>query len=109
MTTELLERFYVSDSPLTETAALCAPRWHDFSSVCSFADGERHLGHIVYDGSYWVAFDATHLNEARTGFAVLGTFPEVIRAKRAVEQSCGDSGRPVRARSSARAANPRRY
>jgi hypothetical protein len=89
MTTDLRKRFQTSDPAPVETAQLSAPRWCDSSSICSLADGERHLGHIVNAGGYWVAFDATHLNEAGTGFAVLGTFPELTRAKRAVAQSHG--------------------
>jgi hypothetical protein len=110
MTTELSERIQASDSTLietAETARLRAPRWHDSSSICVLADAERHLGHIVNAGDYWVAFDATHLNEAHTGFAVLGTFTEMTRAKRAVAQSYGGSGRASRATSSGRVATPR--
>jgi hypothetical protein len=92
MTTDLSKRFQTSDPAPVATAEarqLGVPRWYDTSSICSLADGERHLGHIVNAGDYWVAFDATHLNDARTGFAVLGTFPELTRAKRAVAHSHG--------------------
>lgn len=72
-----------------ETDLFQAPLWSDSPSGCSLVDAERHLGHIINAGEYWIAFDATHLNGTRTGFAVLGTFPEIGSAKRAVEESCG--------------------
>ncbi len=61
-------------------------KWSDSSAVCGFADAERHLGHIVKAGSYWLAYDATHLNETGTGFQLLGTSTDIDAAKRAVEQ-----------------------
>ncbi len=74
------------EAPATELPA--APRWSDSPSICSLTDTERHLGHIVNAGRYWIAFDATRFNGAHSGFAPLGTFPEIASAKRAVEQSC---------------------
>jgi hypothetical protein len=60
--------------------------WRDSGKVCAFADAERHLGHIVRAGSYWLAYDATHLNETGTGFRLLGTLLDINCAKQAVEQ-----------------------
>ena len=91
MMTEVNLHFQDSDSQLigsAEDEPRSAPRWSDSFAICSLADEERHLGHIVNAGDYWVAFDATHLNGEGTGFAVLGTFPEVTSAKCAVAKSC---------------------
>jgi hypothetical protein len=67
--------------------------WCDSSSVCSLADGERHLGHVVRAGNQWLAFDATHINNSGTGFRFLGCCATITAAKRAVEQifknNCG--------------------
>lgn len=67
--------------------------WCDSSSVCSFADGERHLGHVVRAGDYWFAFDATHTNDSGTCFRFLGCYASITAARRAVEQvfknNCG--------------------
>jgi DNA-binding CsgD family transcriptional regulator len=60
-------------------------RWRDSRSICCLVDAERHLGHIVRAGNYWLAFDATHLNERRTGFCPLGFSMNIAAAKRAVE------------------------
>jgi hypothetical protein len=62
------------------------PGWYDSSYICTLSDGERHLGHIVNTGE-WNAFDATCLNENRTGCKHLGYFPSVAAAKAAVEDS----------------------
>jgi hypothetical protein len=71
-----------------EIELLQVARWSDSHSICSLSDAERHLGQIVNAGDCWIAFDAIHLNEEGTGFAVLGTFPEMASAKRAVEEAC---------------------
>ncbi|MGA2715628.1 MAG: hypothetical protein ABSG41_21220 [Bryobacteraceae bacterium] len=60
--------------------------WRDSSYICTLSDGERHLGHIVNTG-HWNAFDATCLNEDRTGCKHLGLFLSVAAAKAAVEDS----------------------
>jgi len=69
------------------------PTWRDSSSVCSLADGERHLGHIVRAGNHWFGFDATHINDSGTGFRFLGCYPSITAARRAVDQvfknNCG--------------------
>jgi hypothetical protein len=56
-------------------------------NVCTFADSERHLGHIVKIESVWGAFNGTRLGENRIGFRVIGTFPDVDSAKISVEFS----------------------
>jgi hypothetical protein len=61
------------------------PVWRDSPSVCALADDQRHLGHIVRAGNRWLAFDATHVNEAGTGFRLLGCWMDIALAKCAVE------------------------
>jgi len=68
------------------TVQLYEGAWSDSSSVCSLADGERHLGHVVRAGKNRLAFDATHCNESGTGFLFLGCYASITGAKRAVEQ-----------------------
>ena len=60
--------------------------WCDSSSVCSLADDERHLGHVVRASDHWLAFDAAHINDSGTGFRFLGCYATITAAKRAVEQ-----------------------
>jgi hypothetical protein len=43
------------------------------------------LGHIVRVGNYWLAFDATHFNEAGTAFRFLGSCVNISSAKYVVE------------------------
>jgi hypothetical protein len=69
------------------------PGWRDSNNVCALSDGDRHLGHIVLKAGQWNAFDATHLNENRSGFRYLGTFPSLNLAKTAVEASVGPAGK----------------
>ena len=64
--------------------------WRDSRSFCCLADAERHLGHIVRAGSYWLAFDATRSNESGTWFRFLGVCEGISAAKRVVEL-----GRPM--------------
>jgi hypothetical protein len=72
---------------LNTTAHLLAGTWYDTTgSICSFADDERHLGHVLSALDQWVAFDATHGNKTGTGFCFLGCHASVAAAKRAVEQ-----------------------
>jgi hypothetical protein len=59
--------------------------WLDSGSICCLADAERHLGHIVKAGSYWLAFDATRSNESGTWFRFLGVCVGISAAKRVVE------------------------
>jgi hypothetical protein len=63
--------------------------------VCALSDSERHLGHILFDRNHWKAFDATHLDEPRTGFRYLGTFKTVVSAKAAVEESVAALRAPI--------------
>jgi hypothetical protein len=71
------------------------PGWVHSSSICTLSDGERHLGHAIFNTRYWNAFDATQLNDARTGFKYLGAFQSLIAAKGAVENSVAfDRNRP---------------
>jgi len=68
------------------TAQLHAATWRDSGSICSLADAERHLGHIIRAGDCWLAFDATHVNDTGTGFRLLGCCANIDAAKHAVEQ-----------------------
>ena len=70
-------------------AQLRAATWRDSGSICSLADAERHLGHIIRAGEYWLAFDATHVNDTGTGFRLLGSSTSITAAKHAVEQVLG--------------------
>ena len=56
--------------------------------VCAFADSERHLGHILKLESGWLACDATRLGESGIGFWIIGVFPDIESATRAVELAC---------------------
>jgi hypothetical protein len=67
--------------------------WQQKGDVCTLADGDRHLGHIVNLG-VWHAFDAIHLNESGDGFKSVGLFATIDLAKAAVEQSIAQSARP---------------
>ena len=69
------------------------PGWRDSRHVCALSDGDRHLGHIILIAGQWIYFDATHLNDARTGFRHLGNFPSITVAKAAVEGSCAKDAR----------------
>jgi len=60
--------------------------WKRSEHVCAFADGERHLGHVIKTAQ-WNAFDATHLNETSGGFKYLGAFGDPVAAMHAVELS----------------------
>ena len=70
----------------SEDAMTGMPVWRDAEDFCTLADGERHLGHIVYTGE-WEAFDAIHPNDSGNGFRELGAFPTVFLAKMAVVQA----------------------
>ena len=74
----------------SESAMMGMPVWCDAEDFCTLADGDRHLGHIVYTGE-WEAFDAIHPSESGNGFKELGTFPSVVLAKMAVEQAVSGS------------------
>jgi hypothetical protein len=60
--------------------------WRNSRFICALADADRHLGHLIKTEK-WHAYDATHLNEASTGFKYLGAFVSVAAAKRAVESA----------------------
>jgi hypothetical protein len=64
-----------------------APAWRDSYSICALADSERHLGHAVRVGEYWIAYDAIHFNPANDGFRIIGTFGSIEDAKEAIESS----------------------
>lgn len=84
----------------SESGMTGMPVWCDAEDFCSLADGERHLGHIVYTGE-WEAFDAIHSNDIGNGFKELGAFPNIILAKLAVEQAvCRSPGVMARSASS---------
>ena len=62
------------------------PEWRNSTSVCAFANGERHYGHIVKIEGRWYAFDATHPDADGSGFRRLGSFVGARSAKQAVER-----------------------
>ena len=68
------------------SATVHLAEWTDSEKVCCFANGERHLGHIVKADENWLAFDATHLNESGKGFRLLGYCTTIGLAKYAVER-----------------------
>src|ERR1700679_1059803 len=67
-----------------ESAITGMPVGCDAEDFRTIADGDRHLGHIVYTGE-WEAFDAIHPNKGGNGFKESGTFPRVCLARTAVE------------------------
>jgi hypothetical protein len=67
--------------------------WQRRGDVCTLADSDRHLGHIINLG-VWHAFDAIHLNETGNGFKSVGLFATMDLAKAAVEQSIAQSAKP---------------
>jgi hypothetical protein len=69
------------------------PVWRDGGDVCTLADGDRHLGHVVNLGA-WHAFDGIHLNETGNGFKGLGFFATIDLAKAAVEESVAQRAKP---------------
>jgi hypothetical protein len=71
------------------------PGWRDSNNVCALSDGDRHLGHVVLKARRWNAFDATHLDDNRSGFRSLGTFASLNHAKAAVEKSIAPHGDEV--------------
>ena len=70
----------------TKIAMTGMPAWRDGENICALADGDRHLGHVVYTGE-WEAFDGTHPNDTGNGFRRLGAFPAISIAKAAVERA----------------------
>ena len=58
--------------------------WRHSEHICTFADNERHLGHLIKtDG--WHAYDATRPNGTSGGFKYLGEFGDIATAMLAVE------------------------
>jgi hypothetical protein len=82
---ECAVRWVVEPNDGIETSQIHATTWRDSNSICALADAERHLGHIVRAGSFWLAFDATHVDESGTGFQLLGCCVSVDAAKCLVE------------------------
>jgi hypothetical protein len=82
-----MEKLAVAQIDRTGAPHFHAATWRDSPSICSLADAERHLGHVVRASKYWVAFDATHLNETGTGFRILGSCVDIMAAKRAVRHT----------------------
>src|SRR5579863_4527228 len=70
----------------TKTEHSVEAAWSDSDSICRLSDAERHLGYILKAGNYWLAYDVTHLNDMGKDFRLLGTFRNVMTAKRAVER-----------------------
>ena len=83
--------------PGTKMVMTGEPEWRDAEDICTFADCDRHLGHIVNTGGHivntgeWEAFDAIHPNDTGDGFRRLGVFPTVSSAKTAVERAVSQS------------------
>ena len=77
----------------TQFSTLNIRVWQQRGDVCTLADGERHLGHIINLG-VWHAFDGIHLNETGNGFKSVGLFTSIDLAKAAVEQSIAQSAKP---------------
>jgi len=76
------------------SSQLQVPTWRDSPSVCALADEQRHLGHIVRAGKFWLAFDGTHCDVAGGGFRLLGSWTNTALAKRAVEMAiANEAGR----------------
>ena len=71
------------------------PEWRNSTTICAFADGERHYGHIVKIDGRWYAFDATHPDAEGAGFRRLGSFAGVRSAKQSVERSTLDFPMPL--------------
>jgi hypothetical protein len=60
--------------------------WRSSEHICAFADGERHLGHVIRS-EQWDAYDATRPSEASAGFKYIGAFVDLRAAMQAVESS----------------------
>jgi hypothetical protein len=78
-----------SAQPLSriDSPAVSPPTWYEAMGVCALADSERHLGHAVRKGRYWLAYDAVHPDASNTGFKRLGRFKNVSEARQAIESS----------------------
>jgi hypothetical protein len=63
--------------------------WRESSDICALADAERHLGHAIWAGKCWIAYDAMHLNPSGNGFRIIGTFAMIDAAKQAIEDAAG--------------------
>jgi len=59
--------------------------WRNSSTVCAYANEDRHLGHIVRIREGWMAFDATHSTAEGNAFRPLGIFRTSEHARQAVE------------------------
>jgi hypothetical protein len=66
--------------------------WRESANVCALADAERHLGHAIRAGNFWIAYDAMHLHPTGNGFRVIGTFATIGAAKQAIQENAGFSG-----------------
>jgi hypothetical protein len=58
--------------------------WRHSEHICTFADNERHLGHLIKMEA-WHAYDATRPDGTSGGFNYLGEFGDVATAMLAVE------------------------
>jgi hypothetical protein len=61
------------------------PRWFVSDNICALCDHERHLAHIVRQGSQWFAFDATRPNPEGLGCLFLGSFARSLTAMELAE------------------------
>jgi hypothetical protein len=75
-----------------DSPAVSPPIWRVGIGIRALADSERHLGHAVRKGHFWLAWDAVHSNASNSGFKQLGRFKTVGDAQRAIESSVGVPG-----------------
>jgi hypothetical protein len=75
--------------PQIDSSAVSRRTWYVGDGVCALADSERHLGHAVKEGDFWIAYDAVHPNLMHKGFLVLGRFKSILGAIQAIESSLG--------------------
>jgi len=61
------------------------PKWFVSDNVCALCDDDRHLAHVVRQGSQWFLFDATRPNPAGYGCLFLGSFARPLTAMELAE------------------------
>jgi len=84
---EQISRLFQKACEVFHSEEEMVPLWRDSHNICALADSERHLGHAVRVGEYWIAYDAIHFNPANDGFRIIGTFRTIDQAKEAIESS----------------------
>lgn len=88
---EAINRLLVKVREPFNTPEDSAPCWRESAEICALADAERHLGHAVRAGKFWIAYDGMHINSAGNGFRIIGTFVTLAAAKQAIEDNAGIS------------------